>query len=128
MFDGTIGAKEPEQWIHHIDYFFETINCNDTECRRLSVFQLTYSATDWQETVKATIGEEVARAMAQPVFKARFLKKYFPDSEKDKREQEFLELVQGKMMVQEYTLQFERLSRFAPHLVDTPQKKMKKYH
>ena len=87
-----------------MDLIFETINCNDTKNRRLAVFQLTYSTTDWWETVKAIVGEEKERTMAWPAFKARFLEKYFPDFEKDKKDKEFLELVQGIMTVQEYTL------------------------
>ena len=86
MFDGTMGDKEVEQWIHHMDLIFKIMNCNDIEKIRLAVFQLTYLAADWWETVKPTVGKESTRAMAWPAFKARFLKKYFPDSEKDKRE------------------------------------------
>ena len=60
-------------------------------------------------------------------FKIKFLEKYFPNSEKDKKEKEFIDLVQGIRIVQEYTVQFERLSRFAPHMVDTPIKRNKQY-
>ena len=38
-----------------------------------------------------------------------------------------MDLVQGNLSVQEYTVQFERLSHFAPHLIDAPEKKNKKY-
>ena len=38
-----------------------------------------------------------------------------------------MDLVQGELSVQEYTVQFERLSHFAPHLIDAPEKKNKKY-
>ena len=30
--------------------------------------------------------------------------------------------------MREYTVQFERLSRFAYHMIDTPEKKNRKYH
>ena len=39
-----------------------------------------------------------------------------------------MELTQGNRTVQEYTTQFERLSRFAYHMVDTPAKKNEQYH
>ena len=45
-----------------------------------------------------------------------------------KRTKEFIELVQGSKTVREYTTQFERLSYFAYHMIDTLEKKNEKYH
>ena len=39
-----------------------------------------------------------------------------------------MELTQGGKTVREYVTRFERLSHFAPHMVETPQKKIKKFH
>ena len=39
-----------------------------------------------------------------------------------------MELTQGGKTIREYVTQFERLSCFALHMVDTPQKKIKKFH
>ena len=39
-----------------------------------------------------------------------------------------MELMQGNFTVQEYIMHFERLSQFAPHIVDTPEKKSEQYH
>ena len=57
-----------------------------------------------------------------------FLEKYFPDSENIKRKNKFIELVQGDIIMQEYTIQFERLSRFAPYMIDTSEKKVRRFH
>ena len=62
------------------------------------------------------------------MFKERFLAKYFPLVERNLKKKEFMELTQGNWTVQEYTTQFERLSRFAYHVVDTPAKKNEQYH
>ena len=97
-----------------MDMIFETIECSDIEKKRLAVFQLTYSVADWWDAVKATIGEDAARRMTWTSFKTKFLEKYFPRSKRNKRNNEFVGLVQGNMTVPEYTTQFERLSRFAP--------------
>ena len=127
-FDGTVGARGVKQWIHQLDSIFETMECNDVEKKRLAVFQLTYSTTNWCEAIKATVGEEVARAMSWPTFKARFLEKHFRQSKKkDNREKEFIKLVQGNMTIRKYTLRFERLSRFAPHMADRLEKRIRKY-
>lgn len=127
-FTGLAGASEAEQWIRQMDSIFDAIECNDLEKKRLAVFQLTYSAADWWESVKATIGEDATRRMTWTTFKTKFLEKYFPRSERNKRKKEFIKLVQGNMTVPEYTTQFERLSRFAPYMVDTPENKNEKYH
>ena len=61
-------------------------------------------------------------------FKERFYKKYFSEEERDNKEKEFIDLTQGSMTMREYTTKFERLSCFAPHMVDIPRKKIKKYY
>ena len=66
--------------------------------------------------------------MPWETFKAKFFKKYFPEEERDQQEQEFLNLVQDNWTVREYITQFERLSHFAHHMVDMPQKKLKRFH
>ena len=67
----------------------------------MATFQLTYAATDWWELEKATLGEEVIRKITWIAFKAKFLKKYFPITERNDKMTEFLELIQGNMTVRE---------------------------
>ena len=66
--------------------------------------------------------------MTWTAFREHFLEKFFPEDKKDQKEKEFMELTQGGKTVREYVTQFDRLSRFAPHMVDTPQKKIKKFY
>ena len=74
------------------------------------------------------MGLDEARRMPWEAFKAKFLEKYFPEEERDQQEREFLSLVQGTWTVRDYVMQFKRLSHFAHHIVDTPQKKVKQFH
>ena len=46
-------------------------------------------------------------------FIALFEQKYFPSSLREKKHQEFLDLIQGNMHVSEYRTQFMQLLRFA---------------
>ena len=57
------------------------------------MFQLAYFAAEWWEAEKAASGEEKIRRLSQVDFKTKFLGKCFPDSEKDKKENEFIDLV-----------------------------------
>ena len=111
-----------------MDLIFETIKCNELDKRRLAIFQLTFATADWWEAEKAMIGAEAVRGMPWEAFKIRFLEKYFPEEERDQEEKNFLSLVQGNMTIREYTTQFERLSRFAGHMVDTQPKRVKRFH
>ena len=58
--------------------------------------------------------------MTWTTFRERFLEKFFPEDEKDEKEKEFMELTQRGKAVREYVTLFERLSYFAPHMVDRP--------
>jgi len=49
-------------------------------------------------------------------FKSEFLKKYFPEDLRNKKEAEFLNLKQGSLSVAEYAAKYEELSRFYPYI------------
>ncbi|XP_052171591.1 uncharacterized protein LOC127787569 [Diospyros lotus] len=60
-------------------------------------------------------------------FKELFLKKYYPANIRNQKEAEFLMLKQGSLTLIEYERKFDELSRFAPALVDTEQKKARRF-
>ncbi|XP_022874111.1 uncharacterized protein LOC111392932 [Olea europaea var. sylvestris] len=53
--------------------------------------------------------------------------KNVPQALTDFKESEFLQLRQGNMSLTDYERQFEQLSRYAPHLVDTEVKKIRRF-
>ena len=56
-----------------------------------------------------------------------FNKKYLFPLIQEKREDDFIRLRQGNLSVTEYETQFTRLSKFAPELVMTKQKRIRKF-
>ena len=56
-------------------------------------------------------------------FVREFNAKYFPPLVQEKNEDEFIHLRQGTQSVAEYESQFTRLSKFAPELSRTAQKR-----
>ncbi|KAF3443402.1 hypothetical protein FNV43_RR13084 [Rhamnella rubrinervis] len=56
-------------------------------------------------------------------FKELFLEKYFPIMKQDEKEAEFLRLTQGNLSLVEYKRKSDELSRYAPHLVNTEERK-----
>ncbi|XP_022857992.1 uncharacterized protein LOC111378931, partial [Olea europaea var. sylvestris] len=76
---------------------------------------------DWS----LTPAEEHAITWAR--FKELIEEKFFPTAVKDQKEMELLRLQQGTMTLVEYERKFEGLSRFAPHLVDTEEKRARRF-
>ena len=56
-----------------------------------------------------------------------FYEKYFSESVRDKKEVEFMELIQGNKMVLQYEAKFTELAWFAPHVVSDNVRKAKKF-
>ena len=106
---------------------FDTMGCSEAKKHRLATYQLTYAAADWWESERATLEGGTIQRMTWTAFKELFLENYFTQTERNRKEKEFIVLVQGNRTVREYTVQFERLFRFAYHMVDTPEKKNQKY-
>ena len=78
-----------------MDRIFETMECTESNKRRLATFQLTFAVADWWEAEKAIIGNVAACTMTWIAFCERFLEKFFPEDERDQKEKEFMELTQG---------------------------------
>ncbi|KAK9177898.1 hypothetical protein WN943_027088 [Citrus x changshan-huyou] len=61
------------------------------------------------------------------MFVDAFYEKYFPRSVAEKMEREFLNLIQGSKSVATYEDTFNTLSRFAPTLVNTKEKRCRRF-
>ncbi|XP_057747045.1 uncharacterized protein LOC130966274 [Arachis stenosperma] len=57
--------------------------------------------------------EEYALRTQHELFRTAFYRKYFPESVREARELELMQLKQGSMSVAEYTSKFEELCRFS---------------
>ncbi|XP_069155722.1 uncharacterized protein [Solanum lycopersicum] len=60
-------------------------------------------------------------------FSDTFLDRFFPIQLRGGKDQEFLNLSKGSMIVQEYGLKFNQLSRYAPHIVDDSRAQINKF-
>ncbi|XP_061993339.1 uncharacterized protein LOC133711199 [Rosa rugosa] len=118
---------EAEEWIYNLEIHFEMMDCTQVELQRVATCLLEGDARFWWDTVKRVTLPATMELMEWAVFKEKFLEKYFPQVERDKKELEFIQLTQGKMTVIEYETKFTKLSRFAPHMVDTDDKKARRF-
>ena len=91
---------------------------------RLAVFQLDGEAQVWWKWARTSRDLEV---MTLAEFQELFMGKYFPDTARHAKAQEFLELKQGTMTVMDYVARFMELARFADDYVATDMAKVRRF-
>ncbi|XP_059658489.1 uncharacterized protein LOC132304787 [Cornus florida] len=85
-----------EKWIEDLERYFEMMDCTESETSMV----VDITTMTWDDC------------------KTRFYDKYFPQSVKEKKAAEFMQLEQNNdMSVSECERKFTELSRFAPHIV-----------
>ena len=75
-----------EQWLRGMDTIFNDLGCREQDITKLVLFQLMFSIVEWWEAKQSTYGSEIIGHLGWQEFKAKFLGKYFPESERDKKE------------------------------------------
>ena len=97
---------------------------SDTTRIRLAAFQLEGEAQVWWKWAKTSRDLE---AMTWTEFQELFMGKYFPNTARHVKAQEFLELKQGTMNVKEYVARFMELARFADDYVAMDMAKVRRF-
>ncbi|KAL0536191.1 hypothetical protein IC582_025130 [Cucumis melo] len=94
------------------------MKCPEDQKVQCVVFMLTDNGTAWWETTERMLGGDVGQITWQQ-FKESFYAKFFSASLRDAKRQEFLNLEQGDMTVEQYDAEFDMLSHFAPEMIAT---------
>ena len=97
---------------------------SDTTRIRLAAFQLEGEAWVWWRWVMTSRDLEV---MTWAKFQELFMGKYFPETARHAKAQEFLELKHGAMTVMDYVARFTELARFADDYVATNLAKVRRF-
>jgi hypothetical protein len=98
----------------------QVVQCNNREKVLLASHQLFGHATDWWDAYVEAHEEPISIIWLK--FKAAFSEHHVPQGV-IKLKKEFQDLKQGSMFVNEYVTKFTQLSHYAPHEVDTDEKK-----
>ncbi|XP_050896958.1 uncharacterized protein LOC127103768 [Lathyrus oleraceus] len=112
-----LGRYDPEgalAWLKEIERIFRVMDCTLVQKIRYGTHKLSGEADDWWVDTRLrleTAGEEIT----WEVFRREFLRKYYPEDVRGKKEIEFLELKQGNLSVTEYAAKFTELANFYPH-------------
>ena len=106
-----------DHWFMQIENVLEAMEITfDTTRIRLAAFQLEGEARVWWRWTRTSRDLEV---MTWAEFQELFMGKYFPETARHAKAQEFLELKQGAMTVMNYVARFTELARFADDYVAT---------
>ena len=104
-----------DQWFMQVKKVLEAMEIVSNTTRiRLAAFQLKGEAQVWWNWAKTSRDLE---AMTWAEFYDLFMGKFFPDTTRNAKAQEFLELRQGTMTVMEYVARFTKLARFSDDYV-----------
>ncbi|XP_058753337.1 uncharacterized protein LOC131626528 [Vicia villosa] len=117
VFKGKHDADGALDWLKEIERIFCVMDCTPTQKVRYGTHMLANEADDWWLEALARLeasGDEITRI----VFRREFLRKYYPEDVRGKKEIEFLELTQGNMSFIEYAAKFTELAKFYHHFDD----------
>ncbi|XP_027151966.1 uncharacterized protein LOC113780390 [Coffea eugenioides] len=105
---------------------FAALHYSEERQVTFAIFQLEGTARSWWNVIRMKWNrEQTPRTSVN--FMRDFNAKYFPPLVQEKKEDEFIRLRQGTQMVAEYKSQFTRLSKFAPELILTEQRRVRRF-
>ncbi|XP_060968454.1 uncharacterized protein LOC133036005 [Cannabis sativa] len=109
-FLGGTDIIKAEQWMSTITRILDNMGVTGTERVNCAAFMLQDHARVWWDIVGQTRDVNV---MTWDEFKNLFEEKFYNIAVRTSHMEDFVKLTQGKMSVAEYTLEFDRLSKFA---------------
>ncbi|KAA0046204.1 gag-protease polyprotein [Cucumis melo var. makuwa] len=101
-----------QMWLRSVETIFRYMKCPEDQKVQCAVFFLEDRGTAWWETAERMLGGDVSK-ITWDQFKESFYAKFFSANVKHAKPQEFLNLEQGDMAVEQYDAEFDMLSRFA---------------
>ena len=106
---------QAEEWLTQVERIWELIPCSSQEKASCTISLIQGPAYNWWRSIRTQLdaaGEEVD----WEVFTREFKNKYIPQTARDRRLREFMDLRQGGRTVSDYILEFDRLAPYAPHI------------
>jgi hypothetical protein len=116
-----VTPMDADDWLKSMEKKLQVVQCNNHEKVLLASHQLSGPAADWWNAYVEA--HEEPESINWPEFRAAFRGHQVPQGVIKLKKKEFRDLKQGSMSVNEYVTKFTQLSRYAPHEVDTDEKK-----
>jgi hypothetical protein len=110
---------DADDWLKSIEKKLQVVQCNNREKVLLASHQLFGPAANWWDAYMEV--HEEPESINWPEFRDAFHAHYVPQGVIKLKKKEFQDMKQGSM--NEYVTKFTQPSRYAPHEVDTNEKK-----
>jgi hypothetical protein len=120
-FSQAMEPMDADDWLKYVEKKLQVVQCNNREKVLLASHHLSSPTTDWWDAYVEA--HEEPKSINWPEFRAAFRAHHVPQGVIKLKKKEFQDLKQGSMSVNEYVTKFTQLSRYAPHKVDTDEKK-----
>ncbi|KAD3066380.1 hypothetical protein E3N88_34260 [Mikania micrantha] len=126
-FDGKKDAVSTFQWIHEMEAVIEISECREDQAVKFAAHSFVSEALYWWGIIKQARGTQVVAAMKWEEMKKLVLEQFCSQNELDKMEMNFMKLEAGNMTHREYTTKYNEMSRLVPDLVNTNEKRIRRY-
>ncbi|XP_009793299.1 uncharacterized protein [Nicotiana sylvestris] len=126
FFTGIDPTVDPHDFLEKAEKATTLLGVKDYRVVRLAAYQLKDIADLWFKGVEKSRLED-APPMVWTEFKKIFIMKWLPPGVRDALPILFETLKQDTMTVLEYSIKFEKLSRYAPHLIPTKDEKIDRF-
>ncbi|XP_038877272.1 uncharacterized protein LOC120069556 [Benincasa hispida] len=114
-FEGTMNPADAEAWFVMVEKCFRVMWCPEDRKVALATFLLQKRAEDWWRVFK-----DRRRGMEEVTweeFGKAFHEKFYPQTFRDAKRNEFLKLVQGSLTVAEYEQKYTELRKYASCII-----------
>jgi hypothetical protein len=112
---------DADGWLKSVEKKLQVVQCNNRETVLLVSHQLSGPVANWWDAYVEA--HEEPESINWPKFRTAFRAHRVPQGVIKLKKKEFQDLKQGTMSVNEYVTKFTQLSCYAPHEVDTDEKK-----
>jgi hypothetical protein len=121
IFSYVVEPLDADDWLKCVEKKLQVVQCDNCEKVLLASHQLFDPAADLCDAYMEA--PEEPESINWPEFRASFRAHHVTQGVIKLKKKEFQDLKQGSMFVNEYVTKFTHLSRYAPHEVETDEKK-----
>ena len=111
-YDDSGDPKAAWLWLDRVNKVYEVIGCTDEQRVLFSSFLMEDWAKDWWDA----LDRRYPNGISWDQFQQEFTDRFFPQSHKDSKIEEFFRLEQKNMSVSEYEKKFSELVRFVLYI------------
>lgn len=117
-FKGTEDPSVALNWLAELEDHFEALGMDESKRVACAQLQLQLNAHDWWDVQKrAILCDGQTTKITWATFRKAFEEEFLPPAVRQEKENEFMQLRQGNMIVRQYASEFNRLAKFASALL-----------